>query len=159
MGQLDGRDNDGSTSPLHSLAISNAASLHSMKQFETMLLWEPQRKPQGSDDDIPAMITAAPSPPPTAGYFIASQGDVLLLNTMDQHRSSTQEWMQRATAVGPGMWGNMVGENAENPSSEVMSPMGLDTTWGSEGVDGDNAGNAEAGMDDVELSMWHSLVM
>jgi hypothetical protein len=159
MAQLDGQDNDGSALPLHSLAISNAAGLHSMKEFETMLPWEPQRKPRDSNDDMPAMITAAPSPPPTPGHFIASQGDVLLLNTMDQHRSSTQEWIQRATAVGPGMCDNTASENTENPSSQAMAPMSVGTTWGSEGVDGDNAVYAGDGMDDVELSMWHSLAM
>jgi hypothetical protein len=74
---------------------------------------------------------------------------------MDHYRSSTEEWMQRETAAGSGIWDIPVGENAENPSSGAVSPMSIDITWGSEGVDGGNAINAEAGIDDVELSMCH----
>jgi hypothetical protein len=123
MAQLDGQNNHESASLLHSLAVSNAPSLPSNQEPETMLLWDPQRKPRGSDDDIPAMINASPGTPPTPGQFVASQGDALLLNTMDQQRNSTQEWMQRATVVSPGMWDNTAGENAGNFSSGAMSPM------------------------------------
>ena len=91
------------------------------------------------------MIGAAPGPSLTPGQFVASQGDALLLNTMDHQRSSTQEWMQRATVVSPGMWDNTAGENAEHLSSGAMSSMSVDTTWGPEGVDEENP---EAGMDD-----------
>lgn len=136
-------------SSLYPLAVSNAAhsSLQSNMETETMLPWKPNAKPGGSDDNILAVTTAAPGSPPTPGHFMASRGDALLLNTMDQQRSSTQGWMQRATATGHEIWGDVADEDWEPET------MGVDAAWGSEEADGADAIDAEAPMDSTEVLM------
>lgn len=59
--------------------------------------WVPQDEPHPDGEDRflglgqPVLVTI---PDATPGHFVASQGDALLLNAMDQHRSSANEWLE-----------------------------------------------------------------
>ena len=61
-----------------------------------MSAWNPQDQYYRSQwDNIPGLTSSIPAAVRAAspGHFVASQGDALLLNTMDQHRSAAHEWM------------------------------------------------------------------
>jgi hypothetical protein len=69
------------------------------KQPETMPQWQPPATtPHTTEDDLAELLgpAAATTPPPgqSQGRFVLSQGDALLLNAMDHHRSSAEQWME-----------------------------------------------------------------
>jgi hypothetical protein len=55
-----------------------------------MTRWQPQNTRQGDSEDDSSNMSLDTPPP---GRFVVSQGDAVLLNTMDQQRTSAQEWM------------------------------------------------------------------
>ena len=112
--------------------------------METMTPWRPQDTPQdGSEDD--GSLNASPDPPP--GQFVVSQGDALLLNTMDHQRTSAQEWIdllqQGAASDGGGSPVDADGEVSQYyEDSDTTSSV--EAVWGSEVGDGEDV--------DVEMS-------
>ena len=95
--------------------------------------WQPHTHPPRSiEDDLADFLNAtpmtAPLPPGQGqrqGRFVASQGDALLLNAMDQQRSSAERWMEI-----------------------LQRPAGAASFDGDVGEDGDGGGDGDAWLDD-----------
>ena len=76
--------------------LQSIGPTHMRSEMDTMSAWNPQDQFYRSPwDNIPGLTTSIPAVVHVAspGHFVASQGDALLLNTMDQHRSAAHEWM------------------------------------------------------------------
>jgi hypothetical protein len=63
--------------------------------METMSRWNPQDG-LPEDDEIPELTTPGTiiTPIVQPGQYAPSPGDALLLNTMDQQRSSARDWLE-----------------------------------------------------------------
>ncbi|KAK4034679.1 hypothetical protein C8A01DRAFT_18547, partial [Parachaetomium inaequale] len=127
---------NGLASTLRACAINNpiySASNHT--EMETMTPWQPQDAPQsGLDDDSSNLRSDTPP-----GQLVVSQGDALLLNTMDQQRTSAQEWMdllQQGAATDDGA--SSLDADGEVPQCyEDSDTQSLEATRGSEVGDGE----------------------
>ncbi len=76
--------------------LQSIGPTHMRSETDTMSAWNPQDQYYRSQwDNIPGLTSSIPAPIHVTGpgHFVASQGDALLLNTMDQHRSAAHEWM------------------------------------------------------------------
>ncbi|KAK4244971.1 hypothetical protein C7999DRAFT_16813, partial [Corynascus novoguineensis] len=68
-------------------------------EAEALAIWQPQDKLTSDgllgEEDPASMANLATTPPlpSRSGSFVVSRGDALLLNTMDQNRTSANEWM------------------------------------------------------------------